>query len=159
MSQMNKQVFIPVISNWYTFRERNELAGENLRWLEKVFQRTVGDHGEITLNDFKTIVQSKNVSIMGSIEPKIKKVFFFSEVSKFCSVENAVEELVFYLVAVILNEIVSQIWIVKFILKLDLFQIYFKQIWHSSMNSNLIRHNVLTWNGLRSLQNKSNLIR
>ena len=42
--------------------------------------------------------------------------------------ENAVEELVFYLVAVILNEIVSQIWIVKFILKLDLFQIYFKQI-------------------------------
>ena len=76
MSQMNKQVFIPDISNGYTFRERNELAGENLRWLEKVFQRTVGDHGEITLNDFKTIVQSKNVSIMGSIEPKIKKVLF-----------------------------------------------------------------------------------
>ena len=104
------------------------MAGENLRWLEKVFQRTVGDHGEITLNDFKTIVQSKNVSIMGSLEPKIKKVFIFSEVSRFCSVENAVEELVFYLEAVILNEIVSQIWIVKFILKLDLFQIYFKQI-------------------------------
>ena len=104
------------------------MAGENLRWLEKVFQRTVGDHGEITLNDFKTIVQSKNVSIMGSIEPNIKKVLIFSEVSRFCSVENAVEELVFYLVAVILNEIVSQIWIVKFILKLDLFQIYFKQI-------------------------------
>ena len=38
------------------------MAGENLRWLEKVFQRTVGDHGEISLNDFKTIVQSKNVS-------------------------------------------------------------------------------------------------
>ena len=34
-----------------------------MRWLEKVFQRTVGDHGEISLNDFKTIVQSKNVSI------------------------------------------------------------------------------------------------
>ena len=122
---MNKQVFIPDISNGYTFRERNELAGENLRWLEKVFQRTVGDHGEITLNDFKTIVQSKNVSIMGT---KIKKVFIFSEVTRFCSVEKAVEELVFYLEAVILNEIVSQIWIVKFILKLDLFQIYFKQI-------------------------------
>ena len=101
------------------------MAGENLRWLEKVFQRTVGDHGEITLNDFKTIVQSKNVSIMGT---KIKKVFIFSEVTRFCSVEKAVEELVFYLEAVILNEIVSQIWIVKFILKLDLFQIYFKQI-------------------------------
>ena len=46
----------------FQFRERSELAGENLRWLEKVFKRTVGDHGEITLNDFKTIVQSKNVS-------------------------------------------------------------------------------------------------
>ena len=43
--------------------EHNELAGENLRWLEKVFKGTVGDHGEITLNDFKTIVQSKNVSL------------------------------------------------------------------------------------------------
>ena len=88
-----------------------------------------------------------------------KKFFIFPEVTRFCSVENAVEELVFYLVAVILNEIVSQIWIVKFILKLDLFQIYFKQIWHSSMNSNLIRYNVLTWNGLRSPQIKSNFIR
>ena len=39
------------------------MAGENLRWLEKVFKGTVGDHGEITLNDFKTIVQSKNVSL------------------------------------------------------------------------------------------------
>ncbi|XP_023338172.1 NADPH oxidase 5 [Eurytemora carolleeae] len=39
---------------------KSELAGDNLRWLEKVFKRTVGDHGEITLSDFKNIVQSKN---------------------------------------------------------------------------------------------------
>jgi hypothetical protein len=33
-----------------------------LRWLEKVFKRTVGANSEITLSDFKNIVQSKNVS-------------------------------------------------------------------------------------------------
>jgi len=48
------------VANTKAVGERNELAGENLRWLEKVFKGTVGDHGEITLNDFKTIVQSKN---------------------------------------------------------------------------------------------------
>ena len=53
----------------FQFRERSELAGENLRWLEKVFKRTVGDHGEITLNDFKTIVQSKNVSCAADRNP------------------------------------------------------------------------------------------
>ena len=59
----NKLVWTKLKSVSLFSRQRNnELAGENLRWLEKVFQRTVGDHGEITLNDFKTIVQSKNVS-------------------------------------------------------------------------------------------------
>ena len=63
--RQNKLVWTKLKSVSLFSRERNnELAGENLRWLEKVFQRTVGDHGEITLNDFKTIVQSKNVSLV-----------------------------------------------------------------------------------------------
>ena len=35
---------------------------ENLKWLENVFRRTVGENGEIRLKDFKNIVHSKNVS-------------------------------------------------------------------------------------------------
>ena len=41
---------------------RSELTSENLKWLENVFRRTVGDNGEIRLKDFKNIVHSKNVS-------------------------------------------------------------------------------------------------
>jgi len=40
--------------------QRNQLATQNLRLLEKVFKKSVGDHGEITLTGFKSIVQSKN---------------------------------------------------------------------------------------------------
>lgn len=40
--------------------QRNQLASQNLRLLEKVFKKSVGDHGEITLSGFKSIVQSKN---------------------------------------------------------------------------------------------------
>ena len=40
---------------------RSELTSENLKWLENVFRRTVGDNGEIRLRDFKNIVHSKNV--------------------------------------------------------------------------------------------------
>ena len=40
---------------------RSELTSENLKWLENVFRRTVGDNGEIRLKDFKNIVHSKNV--------------------------------------------------------------------------------------------------
>ena len=39
------------------------MTEENLKWLENVFRRTVGDNGEIRLQDFKNIVHSKNVSI------------------------------------------------------------------------------------------------
>ena len=38
------------------------MTEENLKWLEDVFQKTVGDNGEIQLKEFKKIVQSKNVS-------------------------------------------------------------------------------------------------
>ena len=38
------------------------MTEENLKWLENVFRRTVGDNGEIRLQDFKNIVHSKNVS-------------------------------------------------------------------------------------------------
>ena len=38
------------------------MTAENLRWLENVFRRTVGENGEIRLQDFKNIVHSKNVS-------------------------------------------------------------------------------------------------
>ena len=31
-------------------------------WRLQVFKKSVGDHGEITLSGFKSIVQSKNVS-------------------------------------------------------------------------------------------------
>ncbi len=41
---------------------RSELTVENLEWLENVFRRSVGDNGEIRLQDFKNIVHSKNVS-------------------------------------------------------------------------------------------------
>ena len=37
------------------------MTAENLRWLENVFRRTVGENGEIRLQDFKNIVHSKNV--------------------------------------------------------------------------------------------------
>ena len=39
------------------------MTEENLKWLENVFRRTVGENGEIRLQDFKNIVHSKNVSI------------------------------------------------------------------------------------------------
>ncbi len=38
------------------------MTEENLKWLENVFRRTVGENGEISLQDFKNIVHSKNVS-------------------------------------------------------------------------------------------------
>ena len=38
------------------------MTEENLKWLENVFRRTVGENGEIRLQDFKNIVHSKNVS-------------------------------------------------------------------------------------------------
>ena len=40
------------------------MTEENLKWLENVFRRTVGDNGEIRLQDFKNIVHSKNVSCL-----------------------------------------------------------------------------------------------
>ena len=43
------------------FSPRTEMTAENLRWLENVFRRTVGENGEIRLQDFKNIVHSKNV--------------------------------------------------------------------------------------------------
>ena len=39
------------------------MTEENLKWLENVFRRTVGENGEIRLQDFKNIVHSKNVSL------------------------------------------------------------------------------------------------
>lgn len=42
---------------------RTEMTEENLKWLENVFRRTVGENGEIRLQDFKNIVHSKNVSL------------------------------------------------------------------------------------------------
>ena len=46
----------------FFFRPRSELTEENLKWLENVFRRTVGENGEIRLQDFKNIVHSKNVN-------------------------------------------------------------------------------------------------
>ena len=48
----------------HDFSPRSELTEENLHWLENVFRRTVGENGEIRLQDFKNIVHSKNVSMM-----------------------------------------------------------------------------------------------
>lgn len=53
-----KTPLIPII----LFSPRTEMTAENLRWLENVFRRTVGENGEIRLQDFKNIVHSKNVS-------------------------------------------------------------------------------------------------
>ena len=39
------------------------MTEENLKWLEDVFQKTVGDNGEVQLKEFQKIVHSKNVSI------------------------------------------------------------------------------------------------
>lgn len=47
------------------FSPRTEMTEENLKWLENVFRRTVGENGEIRLQDFKNIVHSKNVSWLG----------------------------------------------------------------------------------------------
>ena len=52
---------------FYFFSPRTEMTEENLKWLENVFRRTVGDNGEIRLQDFKNIVHSKNVSIIKPI--------------------------------------------------------------------------------------------
>jgi hypothetical protein len=38
------------------------MTEENLKWLENVFRQTVGENGEISLQDFKNIVHSKNAS-------------------------------------------------------------------------------------------------
>ena len=46
------------------FSPRTEMTEENLKWLENVFRRTVGENGEIRLQDFKNIVHSKNVSLI-----------------------------------------------------------------------------------------------
>ena len=46
----------------YFSSPRTEMTAENLRWLENVFRQTVGENGEIRLQDFKNIVHSKNVS-------------------------------------------------------------------------------------------------
>ena len=48
----------------FLFSPRTEMTEENLKWLENVFRRTVGENGEIRLQDFKNIVHSKNVSII-----------------------------------------------------------------------------------------------
>ena len=60
------------------------MTAENLRWLENVFRQTVGENGEIRLQDFKNIVHSKNVSskiaaLLGQqqqriVQPKKKNV-------------------------------------------------------------------------------------
>ncbi len=52
----------PGYTLFYSFRPRSEMTEENLKWLENVFRRTVGENGEISLQDFKNIVHSKNVS-------------------------------------------------------------------------------------------------
>ena len=50
--------------NWfYFFSPQTEMTEENLKWLEDVFQKTVGDNGEVQLKEFQKIVHSKNVSI------------------------------------------------------------------------------------------------
>jgi hypothetical protein len=51
-------MFSPSISS-----PRTEMTEENLKWLENVFRRTVGENGEIRLQDFKNIMHSKNVRI------------------------------------------------------------------------------------------------
>ena len=53
--------FIEKVLSLLNFSPRSELTSENLKWLENVFRRTVGDNGEIRLKDFKNIVHSKNV--------------------------------------------------------------------------------------------------
>ena len=52
------------------------MTEENLKWLENVFRRTVGDNGEIRLQDFKNIVHSKNVSIIKSIYIDLYSKYF-----------------------------------------------------------------------------------
>ena len=52
------------------------MTAENLRWLENVFRRTVGENGEIRLQDFKNIVHSKNVSRTDSDDINIIKQVF-----------------------------------------------------------------------------------
>ena len=55
-------ITVEINSNVLFFSPRTEMTAENLRWLENVFRRTVGENGEIRLQDFKNIVHSKNVS-------------------------------------------------------------------------------------------------
>ena len=55
------------------------MTAENLRWLENVFRRTVGENGEIRLQDFKNIVHSKNVSKTDSDDINIIKQVFLIE--------------------------------------------------------------------------------
>ena len=48
----------------YNFRQDGALTRENIEWLETVFRDNVGEgQTEFTLNQFKKIVPSKNVSI------------------------------------------------------------------------------------------------
>ena len=83
------------------------MAGENLRWLEKVFQRTVGDHGEISLNDFKTIVQSKNVSTTAPFKVSATVKFKFEyTLSLNCFIKVQLE-LKCLSAVIILNEVVK----------------------------------------------------
>ena len=57
------------------------MTAENLRWLENVFRRTVGENGEIRLQDFKNIVHSKNVSVTTASDDRyiIKHYSSFSD--------------------------------------------------------------------------------
>ena len=61
-------VLLKSLSLSLNFSPRSELTSENLKWLENVFRRTVGDNGEIRLRDFKNIVHSKNVSRSGFVQ-------------------------------------------------------------------------------------------
>ena len=53
----------------FFFSPKSELTEENLKWLENVFRRSVGESGEIRLADFKKIVNSKNVRNYVTIAP------------------------------------------------------------------------------------------
>lgn len=46
----------------YSYRSSSRLTTENIRCLEKLFRENVGDGNEIRKEDFKRIIQTKNVS-------------------------------------------------------------------------------------------------
>ena len=60
---LNRQQSLALVKrSVFRFSPRTEMTEENLKWLENVFRQTVGENGEISLQDFKNIVHSKNVS-------------------------------------------------------------------------------------------------